>query len=309
MRDLLFEIGMEEIPASFLEPTLAQLQKRFTEKAAELKMGFAALTTMGTPRRLTLIVKDVSEKQEDITEELLGPSKTAGFDADGNATRAAEGFAKSKGADVGDLRVVSTPKGEYLMLMRQQKGVATAALLPELLHGLIVDLSFPKSMRWGNNHHAFARPIQWLTAIFGNEVIPFSHEGIEAANSSGGHRFLANERFLVDSAATYEQQLIDRFVLVDPVKRRARVVSEIKQAVAQSADLPDGHVAIDEVLVDTVTNLVEMPYGVCGVFDEKFLQLPAEVLITSMREHQKYFPVVNASGKLLPDLLPSTILR
>jgi glycyl-tRNA synthetase beta chain len=300
MRDLLFEIGMEEIPASFLEPALAQLQSRFSEKASELKIGFGALTTMGTPRRLTLIVKDVAEKQDDISEELLGPSKSAGFGIDGKATKAAEGFAKSKGADVADLHVVSTPKGEYLMLMRQQKGMATAALLPEILHGLLLDLSFPKSMRWGINHHAFARPIQWLVAIFGSEVIRFSHEGIEASNSSGGHRFLAKERFQVDSAASYEQQLADRFVLVDPVKRRARVVSEIKQAVAQAGDLSDAHVAIDETLVDTVTNLVEIPYGICGVFDEKFLQLPAEVLITSMREHQKYFPVVNSSGQLLP---------
>ena len=300
MRDLLFEIGMEEIPASFLEPALGQLQGRFSEKAAELKINIGALTTMGTPRRLTLIVKDIAEKQEDITEELLGPSKSAGFGSDGKATRAAEGFAKSKGADVSDLLVVSTPKGEYLMLRRQQKGVATAALLPELLHGLVLDLSFPKSMRWGNNHHTFARPIQWLVAIFGAEVIQFTHEGIESSNSSGGHRFLAKERFQVTSAATYEQQLADRFVMVDQVKRRAQVVLEIKQAVAQSTYLPDAHVAIDEALVDTVTNLVEMPYGICGVFDEKFLQLPAEVLITSMREHQKYFPVVNSSGKLLP---------
>ncbi|MBU1564083.1 MAG: glycine--tRNA ligase subunit beta, partial [Proteobacteria bacterium] len=300
MRDLLFEIGTEEIPASFLEPALAHLQKRFIEKAAELKLSCGAPRVLGTPRRLTLMVQDVAEKQEDITEELLGPSKDAGFDAHGKATRAAEGFAKSKGADVGDLQVVSTAKGEYLMLIRQQKGVAATVLLPELLHGLLLDLPFTKSMRWGSNRHPFARPIQWLLAIFGEEVIQFSHEGIVSSNSSGGHRFLANKRFQIESAATYEQQLADRFVLVDPVKRRSRVVSEIRDAVAQSGEWKDGHVAIDEALVDTVTNLVEMPYGICGVFDEKFLQLPAEVLITSMREHQKYFPVVDSSGKLLP---------
>jgi glycyl-tRNA synthetase beta chain len=300
MRDLLFEIGTEEIPASFLEPALAHLQSRFTEKVKELKIGCGNVTAMGTPRRLALLVKDVAEKQEDITEELLGPSKSAGFDSNGNATRAAEGFAKSKGAEVADLQLVSTAKGEYLMLVRQQKGVATTVLLPEILHGLIVDLSFPKSMRWGNNRLAFARPIQWLLAIFGSEIIPFNHEGIASSNSSSGHRFLAKERFQVESAAAYEQQLADRFVLVDQVKRRSRVISEIKEAVEQSVELPDGHVAIDEALVDTVANLVEMPYGICGLFDEKFLQLPAEVLITSMREHQKYFPVVNSSGKLLP---------
>ena len=255
---------------------------------------------MGTPRRLTLIAKDIAEQQQDITEELLGPSKNAGFDSSGKPTKAAEGFVKSKGANVEDLQVVSTPKGEYLMLIRQQKGVATATLLPEILPALLLNLSFPKSMRWGSNRIAFARPIQWLLAIFGEEVIHFNHEGIESSNSSRGHRFLAEEQFKVISAATYEQQLADRFVLVDPAKRRARVIAEIEEAVSQSAVFHEGHVAIDEALVDTVTNLVEMPYGVCGVFEEKFLQLPEEVLVTSMREHQKYFPVVNASGRLLP---------
>ena len=300
MRDLLFEIGMEEIPASFLEPALTQMHNRFAEKAAELKISHGPLQTMGTPRRLTLIAGDVAEQQQDITEELLGPSKNAAFDGDGNATRAALGFAKSKGAEVSDLQVVDTPKGEYLMLVRKQRGVATAALLPELLHGLLVDLSFPKSMRWGSNHQAFARPIQWLTALFGDEVIRFDHEGITSSNSSRGHRFLANERFVIGAADNYEKQLAERSVLVNPATRRSRVLTEIKQAVAGAAELPGGRVAIDEGLVDVVTNLVEMPYGICGVFDEKFLQLPADVLITSMREHQKYFPVTNAQGTLLP---------
>lgn len=300
MRDLLFEIGMEEIPASYLEPALTQLKNRFAEKASELKIGYGDVKAMGTPRRLVLIVKNIKEKQEDITEELLGPSKSAGFDANGKTTRAAEGFAKSKGADVSDLQLVTTPKGEYLMLLRKQKGVETATMLPELLRNLILEVSFPKSMKWGSNIQAFARPIQWLVAIFGEEIIRFSHAGIESSNITSGHRFLANKLFTVESVASYEQQLADHFVLLDQTKRRARVVSEIEQAVAQSVELQGGRVAIDEVLVDTVTNLVEMPYGVCGLFDEKYLQLPAEVLITSMREHQKYFPVVNPAGKLLP---------
>lgn len=300
MRDLLFEIGMEEIPASFLAPALAQMQTTFSERATERKIAFESIEVMGTPRRLTLIVKGVAEKQEDIREELLGPSKSAGFDAHGQATKAAIGFAKSKGAEIEDLQVVTTAKGDYLMIIRQQKGIATALLLPELLQGLLVDLSFPKSMRWGNNRHAFARPIQWLTAIFGNEIIPFNQEGVASSNESRGHRFLANEYFKITSPATYEQQLADRYVVVDPIKRRAKVISEIRQVVSQSQVLKDAQVAIDEDLVDTVTNLVEIPYGICGLFDEKFLQLPPDVLITSMREHQKYFPVVDSSGKLLP---------
>jgi glycyl-tRNA synthetase beta chain len=300
MRDLLFEIGTEEIPAGFLEPALKQLETRFARKASELKIGHGAISVMGTPRRLALIVRDIVEKQEDLREELLGPSKKAAFDAEGQMTKAAVGFARSKGADVSDLTVVDTPKGDYLMLVREVKGEETSKLLPKILQSLILDLTFPKSMRWGRNQHTFARPIQWIVALFGQEIVPVSHEGIVSGNMSMGHRFLANEQFPVESAENYEKQLVGKNVLVNPSKRRAEVLAEIKQAVADSTDLTGASVSIDENLVDTVTNLVEIPFGVCGIFDEKFLQLPAEVLITSMREHQKYFPVVNDQGELLP---------
>lgn len=300
MRDLLFEIGMEEIPAGFLQPALTQLQARFTAKAAELKFGHGPVKVMGTPRRLVLVVNNVEEKQKDTVEELLGPARMAAFDGEGKPTRAVQGFARSKGAEVGDLRVVATPKGEYMMLVREVKGARTSLLLPSLLQSLIIEMSFPKSMKWGSNLQSFARPIQWLVALFGQDIIPLSHEGIASSNRSTGHRFLDNSQFVIQDAAHYEQQLSDRYVLVDPAGRRSQVISEITRAVAESVDLRDGKVAIDEELVDTVTNLVEMPFGVCGVFDEKFLRLPAEVLITSMREHQKYFPVVDSSGKLLP---------
>jgi glycyl-tRNA synthetase beta chain len=300
MRDLLFEIGTEEIPAGFLDPALTQLETRFARKAAELNIGHGTISVMGTPRRLGLIVRDVVEKQKDIREELLGPSQKAAFDADGKMTRAAVGFARSKGADVNELKVVETAKGDYLMLVREVKGDDTMHLLPELLQSLILDLSFPKSMRWGSNQHTFARPIQWIVALFGQEILSVCHEGIVSGNLTRGHRFLANEQFAIQSATTYEEQLAEKFVVVVPSKRRREVIAAIKQAVAESTELPGGRVAIDEELVDTVTNLIEIPFGVCGVFDEKYLQLPAEVLITSMREHQKYFPVVNTQGELLP---------
>lgn len=300
MRDLLFEIGTEEIPAGFLEPALAQLETRFVRKAAELKIDHGAVSVLGTPRRLALVVRDVAEKQQDIREELLGPSKKAAVDADGQMTKAAVGFARSKGVEVDALTVVDTPKGEYLMLVREVQGDDTQRLLPELLHSLILELPFPKSMRWGSNQHTFARPIQWLVALFGTEILPIEHEGIVSANLTRGHRFLAKEQFAIKSAATYEAQLAEKFVLVDPAKRRAEVVASIKQAVGESPELVGGRVAIDEELVDTVNNLVETPFGVCGIFDAKFLQLPAEVLITSMRVNQKYFPVVNEKEELLP---------
>lgn len=300
MRDLIFEIGTEEIPASFLEPALRQLNDNFSLKAQDLKISFGEIRTLGTPRRLALLVDGLAEKQKDITEKLMGPSRKAGVDADGDFTKAAIGFARSKGADVEQLKVVDTPKGEYLQLVRDVKGKATTELLPELLESLIGELSFPKSMRWGSNTLSFARPIQWLVSLYGEEVIPLSHGGIDASNMSMGHRFLFNEPFAIENCKQYESQLEQKNILVDTAKRRAKVLTEIKEAVETSETMKAGQVFIDDNLVDTVTNLVEMPYGVCGVFDEKFLQLPAQVLITSMREHQKYFPVVNENSELLP---------
>ena len=300
MRDLLFEIGTEEIPAGYLDPALTQLETLFAQKTAELKIGHGEIQVMGTPRRLALIVRDLVARQEDAREELLGPSKKAAFDAEGKMTKAAVGFARSKGADVSALQVVATAKGDYLMLVREVQGRMTMQLLPELLQSLIQGLSFPKSMRWGSNQLTFARPIQWLVALFGEEVVPVVHEGIVSSNKSRGHRFLAGEQFVVNGAAGYREQLAEKFVMVDPSARRAAVVAEIKQAVAGSAELAGGTAAIDEDLVDTVNNLVEKPFGVCGVFDRKFLQLPSEVLITSMRVNQKYFPVVNDQEELLP---------
>ena len=300
MRDLLFEIGTEELPAGFIQPALAQLRENFIKKAAALNLDHGDVICKGTPRRLALLVFGLEENQRDWREELLGPSKMAAFGADGKATRAVEGFARSKGVEVADLQVVETAKGEYLMLIREVAGRPAIELLPELLQQLILEMTFAKSMRWGSNLHPFARPIQWLTSLFGSEVVPLAHEGIVSSSLSRGHRFMANHDISIVSAAAYENQLTENFVMVDPAIRRQAVLSEIEQAVALSPENDGCRVAIDEELVDTVTNLVEYPFGICGSFDRKYLQLPAEVLITSMREHQKYFPVVDFQGTLQP---------
>lgn len=300
MRDLLYEIGTEEIPAGFIRPALQQLQDSFLKKAAALKIGHGEIAVKGTPRRLVLMVKDVVESQEDIREELVGPSVKAGLDTNGQYTKAAIGFARSKGADVGDLRQVETDKGAYLQLVREVAGKKSADLLPMLLKELLLELHFAKSMRWGANHIAFARPIQWLLALYGDDLLPLEHEGVVSSNTSRGHRFMANTEFAVQNSAVYEERLAQHHVVVDIPTRRQMVIDEIQKAVTESPLHADARVAIDEDLVDLVTNLVEIPYGVCGSFDEKFLQVPDEVLITSMREHQKYFPVVDGEGKLLP---------
>ncbi|PID75378.1 MAG: glycine--tRNA ligase subunit beta [Deltaproteobacteria bacterium] len=300
MHDLLFEIGTEEIPAGYLQPAYEQLRERFQHKAKELRIDHGPSRVMGTPRRLVLIVEGLAPRQQDIREELVGPSQAAGIDADGNYTRAAEGFARSKGSQPEDLQVTTTPKGEYLCLVREVKGQETRLLLGKLLAEIIKELSFPKSMRWADKHLAFARPIQWLLAIYNGEKVAVHHEGIEASNRTRGHRFHANTSLEVDSLAQYFALLKEADVLVDPVERRAAVVVEINKALAENASLAGGSVMVDEGLVDTITNLVENPVGVCGNFDSKFLQLAPEVLITSMRVNQKYFPVVDAKGRLMP---------
>ncbi len=303
MSELLFEIGTEELPAGFQKPALAQLKKNFIRRAKELKLAHGAVATLGTPRRLALLVEDLVDSQPDSRDEIMGPSAQAGFDGDGNATKAAMGFARSKGADVTDLKVVDTDKGKYLMLVKEVEGVATSELLPALLDDLMHGFSFAKSMRWGVHTSSFARPIQWLVALYNGDIIPFSYQGMAASNLSRGHRFMANDDVVLKDVGSYKQILQDVFVQVDQDERRSSVLTEITHAVSETLDDSVASVAVDEALVDTVCNLVEKPFGVCGSFDEKFLQLPDEALITSMREHQKYFPVVDNDNNLLPNFV------
>ncbi|MFZ5798887.1 MAG: glycine--tRNA ligase subunit beta, partial [Thermodesulfobacteriota bacterium] len=300
MSELLFEIGTEEIPAGYIQPALHAMAEAAGKRFAELGLAHGPVQTMGTPRRLTLVVHGLQTQQEDRVVEHTGPSKQAGFDAQGNPSKAAQGFARSRGVDVRDLKVVATAKGEYLMAVEQVKGRAAADLLPAVLAGLVQDIPFAKSMRWGEGTITFARPIQWLLAMFDGQAVDLAVDGISAGSVTLGHRFMAPGALAVSDHADYVRRLRDHYVLVDPAERRAAVVAEVEQAVARWAGEPGAVPLLDEELVDTVTNLVEIPWGVCGSFDTKFLEVPDEVLITSMREHQKYFPVAGADGRLLP---------
>ena len=299
MNDLLFEIGTEEIPAGFLNPAAEQLALLFESKAKKLNLPFAALKTFSTPRRLALLVSNLADRQDDSLETSLGPSRKAAYDSEGKPTKAAEGFARSKGVSVDDLSLVETSKGEYLQLTREVKGEPSSKLLPDLLKELILELSFPKSMKWGRYQNSFARPIQWLVALLGESVIDLEHDDIVSGRFTRGHRFMASGQKEIGTAAAYEEVMESLFVIPDFEKRKQKVLQEIKNAVAATDFAGRAEVAVDERLLHTVTNLVEKPYGVCGRFDDKFLQLPKEVLVTSMREHQKYFPVVNSEQTLL----------
>ncbi len=299
MNDLLFEIGTEEIPAGFLNPAAEQLKLLFESKAKKLNLHFESAKTFSTPRRLALLVANLADRQQDSQETSLGPSRKAAYDSEGQPTKAAEGFARSKRVSVDDLSLVETARGEYLQLTREVKGEPSSKLLPDLLKELIFELSFAKSMRWGSYQNSFARPIQWLVALLGESVIDIEHDGIVSGRFTRGHRFMAPGEVEISRAAAYEDVMESGSVIPDFDNRKQKVLEEIKNAAAGTDFNTPAAVAIDELLLNTVTNLVEKPYGVCGRFDDKFLQLPDEVLVTSMREHQKYFPVVNGDDTLL----------
>jgi glycyl-tRNA synthetase beta chain len=300
MSELLFEIGTEEIPAGYIKPALSYFEQAAKKHFGKLDLGHGKVRTMGTPRRLTLVVEDLQGRQPNKVVEHKGPSKQAGIDSEGNPTKAAIGFAGSRGMAAEELKVVETPKGEYLVAVEDVKGRATGELLPDVLKDLIIQMPFPKSMRWGQGEITFARPIQWLLALHDGELIEFSIEGISSGRITRGHRFMASQPFSVTGFDHYLHKLKENRVVVDQDERRELVIAEVKKAVQENGSYEGAEPVLDDKLIDTVTNLVEVPWGVCGSFDTKFLELPREVLVTSMREHQKYFPVIDTNGKLLP---------
>jgi glycyl-tRNA synthetase beta chain len=293
-QELLLEIGTEEIPAGYIDPALSFMKKEMTRKLSELSLSFGEMKTAATPRRLVLCVSELMEKQPDRMEKILGPPKKAAFDADNKPTKAALGFASSRGATIDQLQIETTPKGEYLMLVQELKGRPTIELLSDYIPEFIQAIPFPKSMRWGTNRSTFARPLQWLTTLFGGEIIPATYNDLKAGNVTRGHRFMAPEEAEVTDFNQYLETLQQHEIIVDIEQRRKMVEDEINTAAASV----NGTIVPDPELLDTVTNLVELPIGVCGSFDQKFLELPREVLITSMRVHQKYFTIADSAGNL-----------
>ncbi len=277
-------------------PALDSMNKKMAAKLDELGLEYKDIQQAATPRRLTIAVNGLVDRQPDRVEKFMGPSKKAAFDGDNNPTKAAIGFAASKGASVEELQLVNTPKGEYVVLEKESTGEETVSLLSSLIPEIILGLTFPKSMRWGDNEKTFARPIHWFLAVYGGKTIPFTINSVTSSSTTIGHRFMSPETVEVSSYDQYLDKLREMFVLADCDERRKAVASEIDKG----AKTAGGKILKDEELVDTVTNLVEKPYGICGTFDDRFLALPDAVLITSMREHQKYFNVVGDNGKLLP---------
>ena len=296
MEKLLFEIGTEEIPAKFMPGILAQLKELAEKKMDELRIPYEAVRVYGTPRRMTFIADGVAEHQADSTVEAKGPSVQIAF-KDGEATKAAQGFARGQGVAVEDLEV----RDGYVFAVKHLAGQEVEALLPGLLQDILTSLNFPKTMRWADFDFRFVRPIRWMVALFGDKVVPVEITGVKSGNITRGHRFLRpegvedNTRVEVANAAAYEEVLMNHFVMVDQDARREL----IRQQVIDLAVEEGGHAEIDEDLLEEVNYLVEWPTALCGKFEDKFLALPKECIITPMREHQRYFPVLKEDGSLL----------
>lgn len=295
MPDLFIEIGTEEIPAGYIEPALADMGRKLADFFEKGRVSAGEPQVMGTPRRLVVHIPDVDARQKDVVETYQGPNVKVAYDAEGNPTKAAIGFARGKGVDIADLTTMESPKGEVICAKVEKKGQPTVQILNEYLSQWMANITFPKKMRWGSRKIPFVRPVHWIAALFDGKKLKFDFEGTKAGNTSQGHRFLKPQKFKFDSFKSYLRECKKHKVMVDPAERRQSIQDQIK-IIAKEVK---GKVKEDADLLDTVTHLVEFPVAVLGEFDKAYLELPKELLVITMKVHQKYFPVWKGD-KLLP---------
>ena len=294
-KDLLFEIGAEEIPAGFMPNILGQLKQLAETKLNDAHLPFESIATYGTPRRLALIVKGLADASAEISERHKGPSASIAYDADGNATKAAIGFARGKGLDVADLVV----EDGYIYAETKTAGVPAKDIVTDMLPQLITGLNFPKSMHWGNLDAKFIRPVRWLVALLDEEVIPVEFATVKSGNVTRGHRFLGADEITIKNAASYVDTLKENFVMVDQDARRELISKQLHDIAASK----NASIVWDDDLLEEINYLVEWPTALCGGFEESYLALPDAAIITPMKDHQRYFPLVDQDGKLLPMFL------
>ena len=309
--ELLLEIGTEELPYQFIAPTLRSLHEGMTTMLQSQRLSFGQIRPVGTPRRLVLMVERLATQQQSAVKEALGPSKAVAFDQAGQPTKAAIGFAASQGVPVEELQVRQTAKGDYVCAVKQEIGQAATAVLTQHLPGLIGRLSFPKAMQWNDTGVRFARPVRWLVALCGGKTLPIEFAGVTAGQISHGHRFMkTNTRvsakgFPVRSVQQYVKETERQGVIVDQERRRAMVVEQLSD-LAKSAQ---GQLHQDEDLLEQAIYTVEYPHTIIGSFKSDYLALPKEVLMTSMKEHQGFFALIDRSGALLPNFLAVTNMK
>lgn len=294
-KDLLFEIGLEEMPARFIRAAVEQLQDKMSKWLNENVITFEKIEGYATPRRLAVLVKGVAEKQEDVHEEVKGPARKIAIDEQGAWSKAALGFARSQGVEPDQFTFKELNGVEYIYVSKNLIGQPTSSLLTEGLVGILHSMNFPKSMRWANYDFKFVRPIRWLVALFGTDVVSIEIAGVTSGNTTRGHRFLSGE-FTIDEPANYVELLRSGHVIADIKEREDMITTQIQALASQKNWVID----VKEDLLEEVLFLVETPTVLFGAFDPSFLNIPQEVLITSMREHQRYFPVLDEKGSLLP---------
>ncbi|MCB9591377.1 MAG: glycine--tRNA ligase subunit beta [Sandaracinaceae bacterium] len=295
----LLEIGVEELPSSFVASALGAMPALFGAELDNARIDHGAIRALGTPRRLTLLVEGLAERQADLAEKVSGPPKAAAFEEDGTPKKGAIGFAKKLGIPVEALTIEDTDKGPYVFGRRDEPGAPVAEVLPELLARFFGRIPFPKSMRWGDGHIAFGRPVHWVVCLRGGAVVDAELAGVKAGRASRGHRFLSPAGFDLDHADAYVERLREARVLVDPAERERVMLERLEAAAAQAG----GAMIEDAFLVGENLSMVEEPHVICGTFDAAFLELPDEVSIGVMRGHQRYFALRDAAGKLLPRYL------
>ncbi len=291
---LLLEIGTEDLPARFIKPALQQLKENTGKILKENYIACGESRVFGTPRRLAVIADGIPRMQEDRTREVFGPSKKAAFDAEGNPTKAATGFAQSQGVSVDSLMVKRKDKGEYLVAVIEEKGSKVIEVLPLLLKKIVLSIYLPKAMRWGNKDVRFVRPIRWFLSLLDNEVVTFDIEGIRSGNLTMGHRFLSPAAFRIKEIPSYKKLLGNNYVIVDIEERKKKIREKTAKLLSSTGESP----VMDEELLETVVNLVEYPVPVMAAFSEEYLKLPKELLVTVMKDHQKYFAVQTPDGRI-----------
>ena len=297
--ELVVELGVEEIPASMLEDAARQLAQILAESLKAQRLSVGEQDRLYTPRRIIASIKDIPACQDDLVESIVGPPRGVAYDATGNPTRAALAFAEKNGVPVSRLRIVQTPKGDYLSVERKARGEKTHKILETLLPSAIAKLQFPKTMHWTADNFRFVRPLRWIVALYGGKCVRFRVADVASSKFTSGHRFLGKPRIAVASFESLKNALRENSVLVDPQERLQRISTELER----EAQICGGRLLDDAALLKTVVNLNEMPSVIRGSFEQRFLSLPSEILITVMREHQKYFSVLNAGGELLPVFL------
>ena len=299
--ELLLEIGVEELPYQFIAPALASLKGSAERLFNDQRLTFQSVRTMGTPRRLTIVVAGLAARQTSMTKEAMGPSKAVAFDQTGQPTRAAIGFAAGQGVAVQDLQIRQTPKGEYLFAVKHEEGRSASAVLIDTLPQLVSGLAFPKAMKWNGTGARFARPVRWIVALFGGKVVPVQIADIQSGNRTSGHRVIGGGKpITVKDFKTYNQGLERQGVILDPERRRTTIQNQIDRLCAKARVALNG----DDALLDQAVYTTEWPSAVLGSFKPEYLAVPSEILMTSMKEHQGFFSVRDKkSGRLAPHFM------